>query len=337
MIVVEDLVKQYGRATAVNGVSFEVEQGEIVGFLGPNGAGKTTTMRILTCFLPATSGQAKVAGYDVFEDSREVRRHIGYLPENVPLYYDLTVTQYLTYMAKLKGVGKSDLKARLDEVIDNCGLGERRTQLVGQLSRGYRQRVGLAQALVHDPAVLILDEPTASLDPAQIRDVREYIKSLAGNHTIILSTHILPEVELTCDRVLMINRGNIVANDTPDNLRNYAGSRQVVEVQAKGTPEALEAQIRKVDGIATVAVRRDTPVPEGVAALAVETSSDVRAEIAKSLVTGGFDLLKLDFAVRSLEDIFVELTTEEATAAQALASETAPAPEPEPDAEEEVA
>ncbi len=311
MIVVEDLVKQYGRATAVNGVSFEVEQGEIVGFLGPNGAGKTTTMRILTCFLPSTSGQAKVAGYDVLEDSREVRRHIGYLPENVPLYHDLTVTGYLSYMARLKGVSKGELPKRLDEVIDNCGLGERRRQLIGQLSRGYRQRVGLAQALIHDPDVLILDEPTASLDPAQIRDVREYIKSLAGNHTIILSTHILPEVELTCDRVLMINRGNIVANDTPANLRNYAGSRQIIELEARASRADLEALVRSVAETADVALKTDSPALEGVTSLVIETNDDVRAALAKAVVAAGHDLLRLDFAIRSLEDIFVELTTEE--------------------------
>lgn len=311
MIVVEDLVKQYGRATAVNGVSFEVEQGEIVGFLGPNGAGKTTTMRILTCFLPATSGQAKVAGYDVFEDSREVRRHIGYLPENVPLYHDLTVIGYLSYMARLKGVSKADLPKRLDEVIDNCGLGERRRQLIGQLSRGYRQRVGLAQALVHNPDVLILDEPTASLDPAQIREVREYIKSLAGDHTIILSTHILPEVELTCDRVLMINRGSIVANDTPTNLRHYAGSRQIIELEARAAAADLQALVHKVVETADVKPKSDAVMADGVTALVIETNSDCRAELAKAVVTAGHDLLRLDFAVRSLEDIFVELTTEE--------------------------
>ncbi len=259
-------------------------------------------MRILTCFLPSTSGQAKVAGYDVLEDSREVRRHIGYLPENVPLYHDLTVTGYLSYMARLKGVSKGELPKRLDEVIDNCGLGERRRQLIGQLSRGYRQRVGLAQALIHDPDVLILDEPTASLDPAQIRDVREYIKSLAGNHTIILSTHILPEVELTCDRVLMINRGNIVANDTPANLRNYAGSRQIIELEARASRADLEALVRSVAETADVALKTDSPALEGVTSLVIETNDDVRAALAKAVVAAGHDLLRLDFAIRSLEE-----------------------------------
>ncbi len=324
MIVVEDLVKQYGRATAVKGVSFEVGKGEIVGFLGPNGAGKTTTMRILTCFLPATSGVAKVAGYDVFEDSREVRRHIGYLPENVPLYYDLTVVGYLSYMARLKGVGKTELPKRLDEVIENCGLGDRRRQLIGQLSRGYRQRVGLAQALIHNPDVLILDEPTASLDPAQIREVREYIKSLAGNHTIILSTHILPEVELTCDRVLMINRGSIVANDTPSNLRQYAGTRQFIQLEAKATAGQLEELVRKVTTPASVQATPDQLLPEGVHALTIETTSDVRPELARAVVQAGYDLRRLDLAVRSLEDIFVELTTEE-HGAPAPAAAPAPA------------
>jgi ABC-2 type transport system ATP-binding protein len=286
-------------------------------------------MRILTCFLPATSGQAKVAGYDVFEDSRDVRRHIGYLPENVPLYHDLTVVGYLSYMAKLKGVSKGDLPKRLDEVIENCGLGERRRQLIGQLSRGYRQRVGLAQALIHNPDVLILDEPTASLDPAQIREVREYIKSLAGDHTIILSTHILPEVELTCDRVLMINRGNIVANDTPANLRNYAGSRQFIELEARASQAELQALVAKVADGADIKPKADAALAEGVTALTIETGADVRAELAKAVVTAGHDLLRLDFAVRSLEDIFVELTTEEQGSAAPVEAEAEAEPEPE--------
>ncbi|NUP99039.1 MAG: ATP-binding cassette domain-containing protein [Armatimonadetes bacterium] len=309
MIVVENLVKAYGRHLAVNGVSFEVERGEIVGFLGPNGAGKTTTMRILTCFLPATSGRLQVAGYDVLEDSREVRRHLGYLPENVPLYLDMSVDDYLTYIGKLRGLDRSKLKQRLNEVVANCGLEHRRRDLVGRLSRGYRQRVGLAQALIHDPEVVILDEPTASLDPAQIREVREYIKSLAGNHTIILSTHILPEVELTCDRVLMINRGQIVANDTPQNLRGYAAQQQSIVVEATGDEKALGEALGKVAGIDQVdAVGQ---VAGGAHRFRLQGTEDVRPEVARTVVQGGYGLLTLEIETKSLEDIFVELTTEE--------------------------
>ena len=314
MIVVENLVKAYGRHVAVKGVSFEVEKGEIVGFLGPNGAGKTTTMRVLTCFLPATSGKVQIAGYDVFDDSRQVRRHLGYLPENVPLYLDLSVDEYLVYMAKLKGLMGDELTRRLNEVVANCGLEHRRKDLIGRLSRGYRQRVGLAQALIHDPDVVILDEPTASLDPAQIRDVRDYIKSLAGNHTIILSTHILPEVELTCDRVLMINKGQIVANDTPQNLRNYAGAGLVVELDAIGDAGQIKDTVKKigpVKGITEVA----EPVVEGVQRFSIETSGECRADIAKAVVNAGHSLLRIDVATKSLEDIFVELTTEETAGA----------------------
>lgn len=312
MIVVEDLVKNYGRHMAVGGVSFEVEKGEIVGFLGPNGAGKTTTMRILTCFLPATSGRAQVAGYDVFEDARQVRRHIGYLPENVPLYLDMSVEAYLGYMGRLKGLSGAELDKRLDEVIDNCGLAERRRQLVGQLSRGYRQRVGLAQALVHDPEVLILDEPTASLDPGQIREIRGYIKELAGNHTIILSTHILPEVELTCDRVLMINKGQIVANDTPRNLRSYATGGDVVTVQARGEEAALQALLEKVPRVSKVTAEHEADgLPEGARQFRIDAAGEVREELAKAVVSAGFGLVKLDLAQHTLEDVFVKLIQEE--------------------------
>lgn len=317
MIVVEDLVKNYGRRTAVDEVSFEVEKGEIVGFLGPNGAGKTTTMRILTCFLPMTSGVARVAGYDVVEDSIQVRRHLGYLPENVPLYLDMSVDQYLSYMGKLKGLDRSKLRSRLNEVVANCGLEHRRRDIVGKLSRGYRQRVGLAQALIGDPEVVILDEPTASLDPAQIREVREYIKSLAGNHTIILSTHILPEVELTCDRVLMINKGHIVANDTPANLRKYAASRkQLIEVDVRGSASAVQTALRPVAGVDAVSIHAEGSgeLPAGASRLRVEASQDVREAIAAAVVGGGFGLLRLDMAMKSLEDIFVELTTDDAAA-----------------------
>lgn len=317
MILVENLVKSYGTRNAVDDISFEVKQGEILGFLGPNGAGKTTTMRILTCFLPATSGRVSIGGHDVFEDSQEVRRRVGYLPENVPLYQDMTVEAYVAYMGKLKGMDRAALAARLDEVLVNCGLEHRRRDIIGKLSRGYRQRVGLAQALIHDPDVLILDEPTASLDPVQIREVREYIKNLAGNHTIILSTHILPEVELICDRVVVINNGRLVADDTPANLRNVAFRGQTrVNVEISGQVAAAIEAIQQVDAVTAVyPVQRG----EGVASLEVDAAGDVRAAVARAVVESGAGLLRLDLGGRSLEDIFVKLTTEEAVSRPAVA------------------
>ena len=310
MIEVQDLVKAYGNRTAVDHISFEVQKGEILGFLGPNGAGKTTTMRVLTCFLPATSGKVKIAGYDIFEQSLEVRRRIGYLPENVPLYLDMSVEGYLTYMGRLNGLSGADLSARLDKVMDSCGLLHRRKDLIGHLSRGYRQRCGLAQALVHNPDVLILDEPTASLDPVQIREVRETIRNLAGEHTIILSTHILPEVELVCDRVLMINRGRIVADDTPRGLRTRAASGAVsLNLQARGAKDALLGALRGVQGVRGVSVV-DGSDTDGYNLL-VEATGDLREELARAVVQGGFGLRGLEVPRRSLEDIFVELTTDE--------------------------
>ena len=315
MVEVQDLVKSYGPHLAVDRVSFEVEKGEILGFLGPNGAGKTTTMRILTCFLPATSGTARIDGFDVFEQSREVRRRIGYLPENVPLYLEMSVEGYLVYMAKLKGMDKSNLATKLDDVLESCGLADRRTDLVGRLSRGYRQRVGLAQALMHGPEVLILDEPTASLDPKQIREVRDYIKSLSGEHTIILSTHILPEVELICDRVLVINRGRLVANDTPANLTSYAAAGQVLELEVRGDVNDLRGRLESIAGVAQVTVEGAAAGSDGNChELHLESTTDVREEVANAIVSGGFGLRSLHVASRSLEDIFVELTTEEPTA-----------------------
>src|SRR5579864_3591930 len=220
MIKVEGLTKRYARAVAVDNISFEVEKGQIVGFLGPNGAGKTTTMRVLTCFLPPTKGSASVAGFDVLEQPFEVKKRIGYLPETPPLYPEMEVKEYVTFVGKLKGVPKADLAKRVDQVIERCAIGDVQTKLIGKLSKGYRQRVGLAQAIIHNPDVLILDEPTAGLDPKQINETRDLIKSLAGDHTIILSTHILPEVEQTCQQVIIISKGKLVATDTVDNLQN---------------------------------------------------------------------------------------------------------------------
>ena len=238
MIEVQDLTKTFGERTAVDHISFAVNKGEILGFLGPNGAGKTTTMRMLTSFMPATSGTARIAGFDVFDNSLEVRRHIGYLPENPPVYPDMTVESYLDFVARIKGVPTEKRAQRVTDALEKTNITDKRDELIKRLSRGYKQRVGLAQALVHDPDVIILDEPTVGLDPKQIIEVRHLIKNLAGNHTIVLSTHILPEVSMTCDRVVIINKGKIAAVDTPQNLTSQlkGGQRIRVEVQASEQP-----------------------------------------------------------------------------------------------------
>src|SRR5437660_10788968 len=247
MIKVEGLTKRYARTVAVDNISFEVEKGQIVGFLGPNGAGKTTTMRVLTCFLPPTEGTANVAGFDVLEHPMQVKKRIGYLPETPPLYPEMEVSEYLDFVGQLKGIPSADIKRRVDEVEDRCALGDVRTKLIAKLSKGYRQRVGLAQAIIHNPDVLILDEPTSGLDPKQIIEIRELLRALAGDHTIILSTHILSEVEHSCERVIIISQGKVVAQDSVANLTNrLRGQEQVaVEVEAaEGKPNPSEVQGR---------------------------------------------------------------------------------------------
>jgi ABC-2 type transport system ATP-binding protein len=249
LIEVEHLVKSYGQARAVNDISFKVEKGEILGFLGPNGAGKTTTMRILTGYLPATGGTARVAGFDVFEQSMEVRKRIGYLPETPPLYPDMTVSAYLTFVAQIKGVPAAEIPNRVAEAMSMATVAERKDELIKRLSRGYKQRVGIAQAIVHNPDVIILDEPTVGLDPNQIKEVRGLIKNLAGQHTIILSTHILPEVEMTCDRVVIINKGRIAAVDTTQNLTMQLKGGERVRLQVRGSAESLRDSVGSIEGI----------------------------------------------------------------------------------------
>jgi ABC-2 type transport system ATP-binding protein len=234
MITVKELTKKYARTTAVDHISFEVRKGQIVGFLGPNGAGKTTTMRMLTCFLPPTGGAATVAGFDVLEQPLEVKKRIGYLPESPPLYPEMETAEYQAFVGKLKGLSGTDLNKRVDYVCDRCAVADVKTKLLGKLSKGYRQRVGLAQAIIHNPEVLILDEPTAGLDPKQINETRELIKGLAGDHTIILSTHILPEVEQTCEQVIIINKGKLVATDSVHNLQNRARGGETMLVEVAG-------------------------------------------------------------------------------------------------------
>jgi ABC-2 type transport system ATP-binding protein len=315
LIEVQDLTKTFGDNIAVNHLSFTVNKGEILGFLGPNGAGKTTTMRILTGFMPATSGTARVAGYDVFTDSIEVRRRIGYLPENPPLYSDMTVADYLDFVARIKGVGPDKRRQRVDEAMEKTNIGDKRKRL----SRGYKQRVGLSQALVHDPEVIILDEPTVGLDPKQIIEVRHLIKGLAGSHTIILSTHILPEVSMTCDRVVIINHGTIAAVDTPANLTMQLKGGQHVRIEVQGTESALRDALSAVPGVRKVDVQAGAA--SGRIAVSVEAApgEDIRSLVAAAVVAKGLPLYELTGVSLSLEDIFLQLTTEDAEHASAAA------------------
>jgi ABC-2 type transport system ATP-binding protein len=308
MIEVESLTKRYGRATAVDGVSFRVEKGEILGFLGPNGAGKTTTMRILTCYLPPTDGTARVAGYDVFAQPLEVKKRVGYLPETPPLYPDMSVRGYLEFCSRIKGVPAKERKARVADAIEKCRVGDVQTTLIHKLSKGYRQRVGLAQAILHNPEVLILDEPTAGLDPKQIIETRELIRSLAGSHTVVLSTHILPEVSMTCGRVVIIDKGRVVAEDTPENLTRRLKGAGVLRVEALGDEAAVTATLRAVPGVLAVHGRG---AHDGAVVLDVESEPgrDVRAELAKAVVSSGHALLGLQQMGMSLEEIFLQLTT----------------------------
>jgi ABC-2 type transport system ATP-binding protein len=315
MIKVQGLTKRYARTVAVDNISFEVEKGQIVGFLGPNGAGKTTTMRVLTCFLPPTGGTASVAGYDVQEHPIEVKRRIGYLPESPPVYPEMEVTEYLEFTGKLKGIPSADIKKRVDEVLGRCAIGDVRDKLIGKLSKGYRQRVGLAQAIIHNPDVLILDEPTSGLDPKQIIEIRELLKSLAGNHTIILSTHILSEVEHSCERVIIISQGKLVAIDSVANLTNrLRGSESVaLEVEAAaGSPNPSDVQVRleQVAGVRSV-VMKDSK--DGRLTFEVESlqGRQIRADLARSVVNAGWNLSELRPVGLSLEEVFLQLTAAE--------------------------
>jgi gliding motility-associated transport system ATP-binding protein len=311
VIEVDKLTKRYGRTTAVDGISFVVKKGEILGFLGPNGAGKTTTMRILTCYLPPTEGTARVAGHDVFEEPLEVKKRVGYIPETPPLYTDMDVDTFLDFCAKIKGVPGSQRRARVDAAVEKCRVGDVRKTLIGRLSKGYRQRVGLAQAILHDPEVLILDEPTAGLDPKQIIETRELIKGLGGEHTIILSTHILPEVSMTCGRVVIINKGKVVAEDTPENLTHRLQGAGTLRLEVRADAAAVAEALRPVAGVHAV---RPHGEAGGVSVIDVEAAAgaDVRAELARAVVEKGYDLLGLQQVGMSLEEIFLHLTTTEA-------------------------
>ena len=316
MIKVEGLTKRYARHVAVKNISFEVGKGEIVGFLGKNGAGKTTTMRVLTCFLPPTAGKASVAGFDVLEQSLEVKKRIGYLPETPPLYPEMEISTYLTFVAKLKGIPHAEIAKRVDEVCERTSIADVKHTIIGKLSKGYRQRVGLAQAIIHNPPVLILDEPTSGLDPEQQREARQLIASLSGDHTIILSTHILSEVEQSCSKVIIINNGEIVASDTVANLHNRQRATESIRIEVSGAPAGqIKQRLEQVRGVASVE-SRDTR--EGLEAFEVHSLENyaLRPELARAIVQAGWNLNELRPVGESLEEIFLELTKSETSASK---------------------
>ncbi|MBN98256.1 MAG: MFS transporter [Gemmatimonadetes bacterium] len=312
MIEVSELAKYYGDFTAVENVTFRAEKGEILGFLGPNGAGKTTTMRMLTCFLPPSGGRASVAGFDVVDESMEVRKRIGYLPEQPPVYNDMTVQSYLRFVAKIKGVSSAGLKGAVDGVMEKVGLTDRRDSVIGHLSKGYRQRVGLGQALVHEPDVLILDEPTVGLDPNQIIEIREVIKGLKGDHTIILSTHILSEVSMTCEKVVIINNGRIVGEGTPESLTAQMREGEVLRAQISGPTESVEGVLRSIEGVVDVVLEGAAEADgDQVYLVTSQPDRDIREQLVRKLVENGFALKELRALDITLEEVFRRLTTEE--------------------------
>ncbi len=310
MIQVEQLTKRYGPTLAVSDVSFEVQKGEILGFLGPNGAGKTTTMRVITGYLPPTSGRVRVAGFDVVAEPIEAKKRTGYMPESPPVYTDMTVAEYLAFVARLKNVPRREIKQRADEVSEKCAITDVQKRQIGKLSKGYRQRVGLAQALIHNPEVLVLDEPTAGLDPKQIIETRELIKSLAGQHTIVLSTHILPEVSKTCQRVVVINQGKIAAVGTPEELTRRLQGFETVLITAEGPAPQIRQALERVPGVKQVEPK-DTADGRVTLEVQAEKGHDVRAELARAIVESQWRLLELRTSGLSLEDIFLKLTTKD--------------------------
>ncbi len=313
MIEVEHLSKVYGTTSAIADVTFAVEPGEILGFLGPNGAGKTTTMRILSGYLPATAGTATIAGYEVHADSMAVRQRIGYLPETPPLYPDMSVEGFLHFVARIKGVSAGDRRQNVQTALEKTNLSDRRTTLIRKLSKGYRQRVGIAQAIVHDPPVIILDEPTVGLDPRQIIEVRNLIKNLAGNHTVILSTHILPEVSMTCNRVAIINKGQIVTTNSPGALMNQLLGGSGYEVEVEGDVTMLQPRIQALAGVKTVeAIAAELPPGRNRLRISSQAGQELSGrEIAAAIVGSGLGLYELRRIQASLEDVFLQLTTEE--------------------------
>jgi ABC-2 type transport system ATP-binding protein len=329
MIEVQNLTKRYGPTLAVSDVSFDVQKGEILGFLGPNGAGKTTTMRVITGYLPPTGGQVRVAGFDVVEEPLEAKKRIGYLPESPPVYTDMRVAEYLAFVARIKGVPRREIKRRIGEVCEKCAITDVAQRQIGKLSKGYRQRVGLAQAIIHNPDVLVLDEPTAGLDPKQIIETRELIKGLAGQHTVVLSTHILPEVSKTCQRVVVINAGRVVAVGTPDELTHRLQGYETVLITAEAPAAEMIDKLQRVDGVNWVEPResRDASVTLEVQS---EKGRDLRPELARVVVESNWKLQELKTSGMSLEDIFLKLTTKDLSegaqgAAPAEAASSGPA------------
>ena len=326
MIEVQNLRKVYGETVAVENLSFSVPAGEILGFLGPNGAGKTTTMRMLTCYTPATSGSARVAGFDVATQSREVRRAIGYLPESSPVYGEMSVKDFVGFFAETKGLTGSARRAAVGQALEECGLGSVAQRLLMNLSKGYRQRAALAQALVGDPKVLILDEPTVGLDPRQIREIRSLIRGMAGRRTVILSTHILPEISLTCSRAVIINHGRIVASGTPDNLRTEHPMSNRIFMTIRGDTEAVRATLEKVAYVRLVKIEEQTipashagqgaPDPPHVYHILVDRDFDIRGDLAQAIVEKGFGLLDMRSTALSLEDVFIHAIAEDEEAAR---------------------
>jgi len=312
MIEVENLTKRYGPTRAVTDVSFRVEKGEVLGFLGPNGAGKTTTMRVITGYLPPTEGTVRVAGFDVVEQPIEAKRRTGYLPELPPVYPDMTVTEYLGFVGRIKGVPRRELKTRINEVSEKCAIADVKNRQIGKLSKGYRQRVGLAQAMIHNPDVLVLDEPTAGLDPKQIIETRELIRGLAGQHTVVLSTHILPEVSTTCERVVVINGGKIVAMGKPDELTQRLQGFESVLVTAEGPADQMKERLERVAGVNLVE-QHGTSNGRVTFEVHAGKEQDVRAELARAVVESQWRLLELKTSGMSLEDIFLKLTTKDLT------------------------
>ncbi len=311
MIEVEHVSKVYSGRKAVDDVSFRVEKGEVLGFLGPNGAGKTTTMRILTCYMPSTEGTARIAGYDIFDESIEVRKRIGYLPENPPLYPEMSVRSYLNFVAKIKATPSNQRKSQVDEAIGKCNLGDVQNRIIGKLSKGYKQRVGLAQALLNNPEVLILDEPTLGLDPKQIHEVRSLIKGLASSHTVILSTHILPEVSMTCNRVVVINKGKVVASGTPEGLAQQMKGAERVSLTIEGPVEAVREKLAGIDGVLNVQAGEDAGAGTLTYTVECKLNSDLRRVLASTVVSQGWGLLELRGVSMSLEDVFINLITKE--------------------------
>ncbi len=322
MIEVENLTKYYGNIKGIEGITFRIEKGEVVGFLGPNGSGKTTTMRILTCFMPASSGQANVAGYDVFKQSLDVRRHIGYLPENVPLYPEMTVNSYLKYVSKIKGIPRTQRKKRMDAVLDACGLTDMCRRIIGQLSKGYRQRVGLAQALIHDPDVLILDEPTIGLDPKQIVEIRELISEFGKEHTILLSTHILPEASMICGRIIVINDGRIAGCVTLSDGRitsiqlgneesTTLGDSERLYVDVKAPPEDFSAMVSSMPHVMNVQNAGDNKDEYTQYYIDYERNTDIREVLSSTIIHKGWGLLEMWPVEMTLEEVFLKLTAEQ--------------------------